>query len=132
MRHIAFSLPTGIGAKIGGYAGDIGHIVREFSKYFKVIVNPNAVNGGILYKPYIVKNIAESETGEIIEAYEPNLVREVISEDTSRSVRMALESVVALGTGRNRDGKKLFSYATSAKRQPGSTVPKYFDSLGNQ
>lgn len=48
MRHIAFSLPTGIGAKIGGYAGDIGHIVREFSKYFKVIVNPNAVNGGIL------------------------------------------------------------------------------------
>ncbi len=48
MKHIAFSLPTGIGAKIGGYAGDIGHIVREFSKYFKVVVNPNAVNGGIL------------------------------------------------------------------------------------
>ena len=48
MKHIAFSLPTGIGAKIGGYAGDIGHIVREYSKYFKVIVNPNAVNGGIL------------------------------------------------------------------------------------
>ncbi len=48
MKHIAFSLPTGIGAQIGGYAGDIGHIVREFSKYFKAIVNPNAVNGGIL------------------------------------------------------------------------------------
>ena len=48
MRHIAFSLPTGIGAQIGGFAGDIGYIVREFAKYFKVIVNPNAVNGGIL------------------------------------------------------------------------------------
>lgn len=48
MRYIAFSLPTGIGAQIGGYAGDIGYIVREFSKYFKVVVNPNAVNGGIL------------------------------------------------------------------------------------
>lgn len=48
MRKIAFSLPTGIGAKIGGYAGDIGYIVREFSKYFQVVVNPNAVNGGIL------------------------------------------------------------------------------------
>ncbi len=48
MKHIAFSLPTGIGANIGGFAGDIGHIVRKFSKHFKVIVNPNAVNGGTL------------------------------------------------------------------------------------
>ena len=48
MKYIAFSLPTGIGAQIGGYAGDIGYIVREYSKYFKVVVNPNAVNGGIL------------------------------------------------------------------------------------
>ena len=48
MKYIAFSLPTGIGAQIGGFAGDIGHIVREFSRYFKVVVNPNAVNGGIL------------------------------------------------------------------------------------
>ena len=47
-RYIAFSLPTGIGADTGGFAGDIGAIVREFSQYFKVIVNPNAVNGGIL------------------------------------------------------------------------------------
>ena len=47
-KYIAFSLPTGIGAQIGGFAGDCGHIVREFSKYFKVVVNPNAVNGGIL------------------------------------------------------------------------------------
>ena len=48
MKYIAFTLPTGIGAQIGGYAGDIGYIVREYSKYFKVVVNPNAVNGGIL------------------------------------------------------------------------------------
>ena len=45
---IAISIPTGIGATIGGYAGDFGHIAREFSKYFHVIINPNAVNGGIL------------------------------------------------------------------------------------
>ncbi len=45
---IALSIPTGIGAEIGGYAGDGGHVVREFSKYFKVIVNPNVVNAGIL------------------------------------------------------------------------------------
>ena len=45
---IALSIPTGIGAEIGGYAGDAGAIAREFSKYFRVIVNPNVVNAGIL------------------------------------------------------------------------------------
>ncbi len=45
---IAISIPTGIGADIGGYAGDFGYIAREFSKYFHCIINPNAVNGGIL------------------------------------------------------------------------------------
>ncbi len=45
---IAMSIPTGIGADIGGYAGDFGYIARRFAKYFHLIVNPNAVNGGIL------------------------------------------------------------------------------------
>lgn len=45
---IAFSIPTGIGAEIGGFAGDAGYVVREFSKYFEVIVNPNVVNAGAL------------------------------------------------------------------------------------
>lgn len=45
---VAISIPTGIGANIGGYAGDFGYIAREFSKHFHVIINPNAVNGGIL------------------------------------------------------------------------------------
>ena len=45
---VALSIPTGIGADIGGYAGDFGYIARLFSKYFHCIVNPNAVNGGIL------------------------------------------------------------------------------------
>ena len=47
-KVIALSIPTGIGANIGGYAGDFGYIARKFSKYFHCIVNPNAVNGGIL------------------------------------------------------------------------------------
>jgi len=44
----AFTIPTGIGATIGGFAGDAGYIVREFAKHFDLIVNPNAVNGGVL------------------------------------------------------------------------------------
>lgn len=45
---VAISIPTGIGANIGGYAGDFGYLAREFSKSFYTIINPNAVNGGIL------------------------------------------------------------------------------------
>ena len=61
-----------------------------------------AVNGGTLYKPYIVKRVVEHETGQIIKENEPNVVRKnIISEDTSYKVRMTLESVVSLGTGRN-------------------------------
>jgi len=60
-----------------------------------------AINGGKLYKPYVVKRIAEPNTGEIIKEFEPELVRNIISEETSKEVRMALETVVAYGTGRN-------------------------------
>jgi len=60
-----------------------------------------AINGGTLYKPKIVKSIVEHETGEIIQQNEPEVVRNVISEETSKQVRYTLESVVALGTGRN-------------------------------
>lgn len=60
-----------------------------------------AVNGGTLYKPYIVKRIVEPNTKEIIEEFKPTIVRKVISNETSNTVRMALETVVAYGTGRN-------------------------------
>lgn len=60
-----------------------------------------AVNGGNLYKPYIVKAIKDSETGEVIKEFEPELKRKVVSENTSKQVREALESVVANGSGRN-------------------------------
>ena len=60
-----------------------------------------AINGGILYKPYIVKSVNEPETNSVILKNEPTVVRKVISEDTSEKVRYALESVVANGTGHN-------------------------------
>lgn len=60
-----------------------------------------AINGGTLYQPYIVKRITEPETNSIIWERSPTEVRQVISKNTSETVRMALESVVALGTGRN-------------------------------
>ncbi len=60
-----------------------------------------AINGGILYKPYIVKSINDPETNQIILQNKPTKVRSVISNATSKKVRYALESVVARGTGHN-------------------------------
>jgi stage V sporulation protein D (sporulation-specific penicillin-binding protein) len=60
-----------------------------------------AINGGILYKPYIVKRLIEPETKNIIKENNAVAVRNVISKNTSEKVRYALEHVVALGSGRN-------------------------------
>ena len=60
-----------------------------------------AINGGKLYTPYIVGAFLESETDSLIEKIEPEMTREVISEETSSLVRYALESVVANGSGKN-------------------------------
>ena len=56
------------------------------------------VNGGKLMKPQLIKAYTDSE-GTVVENVEPEVVREVISESTSRTMRAALESVVSNGTG---------------------------------
>lgn len=42
----AFIVPTGVGAAIGGFAGDASYWAREFAKKYNLIVNPNVVNAG--------------------------------------------------------------------------------------
>jgi len=42
----AFIVPTGVGASIGGYAGDASVYARKFANKHKIIVNPNVVNAG--------------------------------------------------------------------------------------
>ncbi|ANB56857.1 stage V sporulation protein D [Anoxybacillus sp. B7M1] len=59
-----------------------------------------AVNGGILYTPYIAKEWVDPETGKVISRNTPKEKRRIISEETSKQVRYALESVVAQGTGK--------------------------------
>lgn len=45
MDKLAFIVPTGVGASIGGYAGDAGAYARKLSEKYTLIVNPNVVNG---------------------------------------------------------------------------------------
>lgn len=60
-----------------------------------------AVNGGTLYQPYIVKKVENASTKEIISEVNPTAIRKVITEESSKLVRFALENVVAHGSGRN-------------------------------
>ncbi len=43
-KNVAFIVPTGVGASIGGFAGDASGWARRFATDFNLIVNPNVVN----------------------------------------------------------------------------------------
>ncbi|MED0756681.1 penicillin-binding transpeptidase domain-containing protein [Aneurinibacillus thermoaerophilus] len=51
-------------------------------------------NGGKLMKPYIVKEIRDPKTNEVIQEFKPQMVRRVVSEDTAKQVRDLLDAVV--------------------------------------
>ena len=58
------------------------------------------VNGGNLMEPYIVSEVMDAK-GNTVLKQEPTLVRRVISEETSKTMRLLMESVVTEGTAKN-------------------------------
>lgn len=58
------------------------------------------VNGGYLMKPYVVSEIID-DNGNVLEKTEPTVIRQVISEGTSKIMCQLLESVVTVGTAKN-------------------------------
>jgi len=85
---------------------DIDLAVASFGQRFKVtplemIAAYGAIaNGGKLIKPHLVKEIVDSE-GNVVEKFEPQVVRNVISKETCQTLLDVLEGVVSEGTGRN-------------------------------
>ncbi|MFT8871446.1 MAG: stage V sporulation protein D [Sporolactobacillus sp.] len=77
-----------------------------------------AVNGGILYQPHLAKAWVDSSSGQTINEIAPVERRRVISSETSKQVRDALETVVALGTGRNAyvDGYRIGGKTGTAQK----------------
>jgi len=53
-------------------------------------------NGGMLMKPYILERIT-SENGEIVQSFQPETVRRVISEETAKKVTALLKSTTEKG-----------------------------------
>ncbi len=58
------------------------------------------VNGGHLITPHVLDYTTDSD-GNVVDTYEINEVRQVISQETSDTVRSILEQVVSMGTGKN-------------------------------
>ena len=57
-------------------------------------------NGGNLMKPRLVKELTDAN-GNVLTKFEPEIIRKVISKETSDTMRTILEGVVSEGTGRN-------------------------------
>ena len=57
-------------------------------------------NGGTLMKPHLVRHFTD-ENGTIVKTVEPTVVRQVVSEETSKTVCELLENAVTNGSGQN-------------------------------
>jgi len=95
-----------------------------------------AVNGGTLYQPKIVKQIVD-ENGTVVENFDSNEVRQVISPETSEIINAALEEVVTSGTGTNAyvagyrvGGKTGTTVKTETKDEFGETKLRISSFLG--
>ena len=85
-------------------------------------------NGGTYIKPRIVKQIVNSETGEVTNI-KPETKDRVISEDTAKKMLSMMNSVVAEGTGKNA---QVLGYSIGGKTgtsEDGVNTGKYVTSF---
>ncbi len=77
-------------------------------------------NGGTLMKPYLVKELTNEE-GTVVEKFEPTVVRQIVSEETSKTVRALLENAVNTGSGQNAYIK---GYRVAGKTGTSEKIPR--------
>ena len=141
MRSFGLMNTTGIdlgGEAVGVFAADSSFTQLDLACYAfgqNFTVTPLAliaaqaacINGGYLHTPYLVERITDSD-GNVTCRHDDTPVRQVISEQTSATVRECLEYVVASGTGKNgqvagyRIGGKT---GTADKGQTGDVVVSF-------
>ena len=141
MRSFGLMNTTGIdlgGEAVGVFAADSSFTQLDLACYAfgqNYTVTPLAliaaqaacINGGYLHTPYLVERITDSD-GNVTYRHDDTPVRQVISEQTSATVRECLEYVVASGTGKNgqvagyRIGGKT---GTADKGQTGDVVVSF-------
>ncbi len=77
-------------------------------------------NGGILYRPHLIKEVVNSNN-IVIENRKPEVIRQVISRETSDVMCSMLESVVSNGGGRNA---YLAGYRIAGKTGTSEKLPR--------
>lgn len=80
-----------------------------------------AVNGGLLMQPYLVKEISDPTTGQVVKQFTPTVVNRAISEQTSKQIATMLQRVVDEGGGKNA---KIDGYEIGGKT---GTAQKFVD-----
>ena len=85
-------------------------------------------NGGTYIKPRVVKQIIDSETGEVTNV-EVEKKDRVISEETSKKMLSMMESVVAEGTGKNAQVKGYSIGGKTGTSEDGVNTGKYVTSF---
>ena len=141
MRSFGLMNTTGIdlgGEAVGVFAADSSFTQLDLACYAfgqnftvtpltLIAAQAACVNGGYLHTPYLVERITDSD-GNMTYRHDSTPVRQVISEQTSATVRECLEYVVASGTGKNgqvagyRIGGKT---GTADKGQTGDVVVSF-------
>ncbi|TYQ13056.1 UNVERIFIED_CONTAM: stage V sporulation protein D (sporulation-specific penicillin-binding protein) [Acetivibrio alkalicellulosi] len=84
-------------------------------------------NGGYLMKPRLVKELTDSQNN-IVKRFEPEVVRQVISSNTSSILKDILEGTVSDGTGRNayvKGYRVAGKTGTSETRQEGVYIASF-------
>ncbi len=115
---------SGIFHEIGNFK-EIDLATSSFGQSFNVtplqmITMAAAVaNGGKLMKPHLVKKLVDSDQN-VIEEYKPQVVRQIISEETSKTMCEILESVVSVGGGKNAylAGYRIAGKTGTSEKQP--------------
>lgn len=85
-------------------------------------------NGGTYIKPRVVKQIIDSESGEVTNI-EPVKKEQVVSNETAKKVLSMMESVVSEGTGKNAQVKGYSIGGKTGTSEDGVNTNKYVASF---
>ena len=88
-------------------------------------------NGGKYMKPHLVKELTDS-TGSVVKKFEGEYVRQIVSEETSKTLCSYLEQVVSIGGGKNAyvQGYRVAGKTGTSEKQPRSAGKKIASMVG--
>lgn len=89
------------------------------------------VNGGKYMKPHMVKSFVDSE-GNIVEEFEGEFIKQIVSKETSQIMCTLLEDVVSVGSGKNAyvEGYRIGGKTGTSEKQPRSEGKKIASMVG--